>query len=204
MNSETTPMDGRVLRGERNTKAIVDALLALYRRGSFSPTIKEVAEEAGVTARSIYHRFPDMQSLAAELVRSNWKANEALYDPPTPEGGLAQRTAAFIEQRAMLYEEVAPLRRAALANMHLSSAIRRQQGRLATLARRQVARVFAPELASRPREDREELLHAVDLLTSWESWERLRRWQRLKVGEAREVLLRLEMARLAQSSTPRR
>jgi len=204
MNSETSPMDGRVLRGERNTKAIVDALLTLYRRGSFSPTIKEVAEEAGVTARSIYHRFPDMQSLAAELVRSNWKANEALYDPPTPEGGLAQRAAAFIDQRAMLYEEVAPLRRAALANMHLSSAIRRQQGRLATLARRQVARVFAAELAALPRDGREELLHVLDLLTSWESWERLRRWQRLKVGEAREVLLRLLLARLSQAAAPRR
>ena len=204
MNSETSPMDGRVLRGERNTKAIVDALLTLYRRGSFSPTIKEVAEEEGVTARSIYHRFPDMQSLAAELVRSNWKANEALYDPPTPEGGLAQRAAAFIDQRAMLYEEVAPLRRAALANMHLSSAIRRQQGRLATLARRQVARVFAAELAALPRDGREELLHVLDLLTSWESWERLRRWQRLKVGEAREVLLRLLLARLSQAAAPRR
>ena len=40
--------DGRVLRGERNRQAIVDALLALYEEGVLRPSANEVAERAGV------------------------------------------------------------------------------------------------------------------------------------------------------------
>jgi TetR/AcrR family transcriptional regulator, regulator of autoinduction and epiphytic fitness len=57
--------DGRLARGERARGAIVDALLALIDRGDLRPSAARVAERAGVSLRSVFQHFSDVESLFA-------------------------------------------------------------------------------------------------------------------------------------------
>jgi TetR/AcrR family transcriptional regulator of autoinduction and epiphytic fitness len=55
--------DGRVLRGERNREAIVEALLELYQEGDPQPPARAIAERAGVSLRTVFQHFNDMDTL---------------------------------------------------------------------------------------------------------------------------------------------
>ena len=171
--------DGRVLRGAKNREAIIDALLALYRAGVLRPTAQQVAKQAGVAPRSVYHHFADMESLVAEVAANQGRVYGHLMDAPDIDGGLEERVTALVARRAELFEAVAPVRRAALLEAHRSPTVRRNLGVLARRLRAQLETLFAPPA---------ELLDALDLLTSWEAWDRLRTHQGLSVAAARRVL----------------
>lgn len=186
--AQATTNDGRVLRGERNRNAIVDALLALYRAGTLAPTAQQVAERAGVAPRSVYHHFVDMEDLVAEVSARQLRAYGHLMEAPDVTGPLAARVDALVARRAELFEAVAPVRRAALLSAHRSPTIRRNLTGLARRLRRQVETLFGPELRARSGATRAALLETADLLTSWEAWERLRTGQGLDPRRARRVL----------------
>ena len=196
MKAEPT-VDGRVLRAQRNRERMVDALLRLYERGVPLPSLRDVAEEAGLTTRSIYHHFEDMESLAREVGRRQNERFAHLYEPPPVMGTIEQRARALMAQRAELFEAVASVRRTALLLMHRSPTIARQQRRIAAMLREQVERAFAPELAAC---DGDVMLESLDLLTSWEAWDRLRTWQKLSVAAARETLVEVLLDRLGVGS----
>ena len=100
-----------------------------------------------------------------------------------PSGTLDARVQGLIAQRAELFELVAPVRRAALANMHRSARMRKSQASMASRLRRQVATTFDTELSQLDDDLRAETLEILDLYLSWDTWERLRRWQRLSGGQ---------------------
>ncbi len=180
--------DGRVLRGQRNREAIVDALLGLYRAGILSPTTQQIAERAGVAPRSVYHHFADMEDLVGEVSARQLRALRPFIDAPAPSGSLEARVEALVAQRSELFETVAPVRRAALLYAHQSPTIRRNLARLARQLRTQVETLFAIELRRLSSAARTSLLEGIDVITSWEAWERLRTQQRLDPTRARRVL----------------
>jgi TetR/AcrR family transcriptional regulator of autoinduction and epiphytic fitness len=180
-------IDGRVLRGARNREAIVDALLTLYGAGELRPTAQRVAEVAGVAARSVYHHFADMEGLIAEVSQHQLRDHGHLMEALEVDGPLDTRVRALVTRRGELFDAVAPVRRAALLQAHRSPTVRRNLASLARRLRQQLETLFAPELDALPRV-RGELVDALDLLTSWEAWERLRVQQRLDAGHARNVL----------------
>jgi AcrR family transcriptional regulator len=180
--------DGRVLRGARNREAIVDALLTLYRGGELSPTTQQVAVAAGVAPRSVYHHFADMEGLIAEVSERQLRDHGHLMEAPPTDGALDVRIRAVVTRRAELFEAVSAVRRAALLQAYRSPTIRRNLASLARRLRRQLETLFAPELQTRSAGARASLLDTLDLLTSWEAWDRLRVQQRLDADRARRVL----------------
>lgn len=189
--------DGRVLRGARNREAIIEALLALYRAGELRPTALQVAEQAGVAPRSVFHHFADMEELVAELSARQFREHGHLMDAPDPQGSLAERIDALVAQRGALFEAVAPVRRAALLEAPRSPTVRRNLAGLARRLRAQLERTFASELRSAGD------LDALDLLTSWEAWDRLRTNQRLSATRARRVLATTAFAVLRDAEEAR-
>jgi AcrR family transcriptional regulator len=179
-----------VLRGERNRRAVVEAMLALIEAGDPQPTAKRVAERAGVALRSVFHHFDDVESVLAAAARLQAQRHWHLVQPVAPELPLDERVAQVVAQRSTLFERIAPARRAALLVEHESPVIRTwlEEGR-ATL-RRQLVATFAPELAGEGRD----LLAALEVSASWTAWESLRRRQGLSVNAARRVLTRLLIA----------
>lgn len=184
------PIDGRIARGERTRQAVVDALLSLYAEDNLTPTIDDIAGRVGMTSRTIYHHFEDHDAIAEALQEHQRQQLVHLMKFETS-GTRAERIDSLVAQRAELFETVAPVRRAALANMHTSPRIRKGQGNLAAGLRRQLSRTFEPELAALDRSTKAETIELLDLHTSWDTWERLRRWQRLSVPRSRKLVTRL-------------
>jgi AcrR family transcriptional regulator len=176
--------DGRVVRGERNREAIVDALLALYDDGVVRPSVADVAERAGVSTRSVHNHFADMEALRAEVADRQWARYEHLSEPPPRDLSLEDRIEMLVERRGALYEAITPVRRAALLSVHDSPTIARRLARLGRILRAQLATLFEPEL----RTAEESALDAIDLCTSWDAWERLRTQQRLSIRGTKRVV----------------
>jgi TetR/AcrR family transcriptional regulator of autoinduction and epiphytic fitness len=182
--------DGRFARGQRTRQAVVDALLSLYAEHNLTPTIDDIAARVGMTSRTIYHHFEDHDAIA-EALTEHQREQLAHLTELELSGTLTERIDGLVGHRAELFEMVAPVRRAALANMHASPRIRKGQGNMAARLRRQLTHTFEPELSTLDRGTKAETLELLDLHTSWETWERLRRWQRLSVRSSRSIVARL-------------
>ena len=166
--------DGRVRRGARNREAIVDALLACYESGQLRPSVNEVASRAGVSVRSVHNHFADVEALRAEVAQRQWARHASLIGPATT-------IEALVDQRVAFYEAVTPVRRAALLSVHSSPTIARNLARLDRVLRRQLDETLAGF-------DRE-TLDALELVTSWDAWNRLRTAQGCSVARARAVVV---------------
>jgi len=178
-----TATDGRALRRLRNEDAAVDAILDLLNEGVIQPTAQEVSDRSGVSMRSIFRLFQDMEALhAAAIERQLSRIGPLLADVPTT-GPLTERIAALADDRARFFEAVAPVRRLAVRRSAQSPTLRSGLARADRHFRSQVATVFAAELAAA----HDDLLDALDAATSWEAWDRLRRAQDLSVAAARRV-----------------
>lgn len=171
-----TTVDGRVTRGERNRQAIIDALLACYETGTLRPSVPEVAARAGVSVRSVHNHFVDVQALHAEVSRRQVERYAPLIGPATT-------VEEFVDQRAAVYEAITPVRRAALTAVHDSPAIAESLARADRGLRRHAALTF-PDLAP-------ESLDALELVSSWDAWNRLRTAQGCSPERARRVLIDL-------------
>jgi AcrR family transcriptional regulator len=182
-------VDGRVRRGERNRAAIVDALLTLLGAGDTKPSARAIAEEAGVSVRSVFQHFDDLESLYATVVERQAERLRRFDMPIDRSAALDERVDAFVAQRARLYEHITPVRRATLRVAHESPALQQGLKQIGTRHAREVADVFAPELAG--ARDATVLRAALVVATSWETWDRLRREQRCSTDTARRVVEQL-------------
>jgi AcrR family transcriptional regulator len=189
--------DGRVRRGERNRAAIVDALLALVQEGQRKPPATDIAARAGVSVRSVFQHFEDLETLYAALVARQMerlRAYDVTFDAGEP---FATRLNAFVDQRVRLYEAITPVRQAALLVAHESETLRAALAHTAQRHGREVAAVFAPELAAAAEPG--ELRAAVTVATSWEAWHRLRDDQRCSAAVARRVVTTIVTALVANA-----
>src|SRR5215468_7179982 len=98
------PVDGRRARAERNRDAVVDAILELLRAGVVRPSMNEIAEASGVSVRSVFRHFDDVESLWLAAIKRNWEVVGPLFQLDVPEGELDVRLKALLEQRARLFE----------------------------------------------------------------------------------------------------
>ncbi len=184
-------VDGRVARGNRTREAVIETLLALYAEGNLTPTIEDIAERIGKTARSIYHHFKDKEALAVAMGAYQLEQHRELYVARPVTGSRAERVDGIVDHRATLFETIAPARRSALIRMHVSPEIQSQQTALAAHLRKQLSHTFEPELSTLDRSQRNDVLDLLDLHTSWETWERLRTWQGLSAKRSRKLVTKL-------------
>src|SRR3954470_5214868 len=166
--------DGRTARGQRTREAVVDALLALLESGDLRPTGPRIAERAGVSLRSVFQHFPDMEALYAEASTRMWLRVSRLVTPIDLSLPLPERLAAFVEQRARVLEFLTPVRRAAALQEPFSAELQGARDRAHALARREVVRVFRAELDQLSPAVRAEVLDAMDVAASWVTWDALR------------------------------
>jgi AcrR family transcriptional regulator len=193
--------DGRTRRRLRNREAVVDAILDLLGEGHAQPTSAQVSERSGVSLRSIFRLFDDMESLHRAAIARQAERVSALMTPLPSTGPVAERVAALADSRAVVLEAMTPVRRLAVRLAPTSPPLAAELARAAGAFRAQVAEVFATEVAAPGGGTG--LLDALDVATSWEAWERLRVAQGLAVDEARAVVSRLVGALLGAAPPPR-
>jgi AcrR family transcriptional regulator len=185
MTVTTEEVDGRRLRREQNREAVLDALVALFREGTFQPSANVIAERAGLSPRSLFRYFDDIDDLNHAAIDRQLAAARPLLaigvDAAAPTATKVER---LVEARLRLFDTIAPAARAArvCAPSHAVVAAQLREGR--SFLRHQVARLFEPELAG----ERAVLLPAVDALCSFETYELLRTDQRLSRPRAAATL----------------
>ncbi|MBY0274826.1 TetR/AcrR family transcriptional regulator [Candidatus Binatia bacterium] len=161
--------DGRVLRGERSREAIVAALMELVGSGVLQPTVQQVAERAGVGVRSVFRHFSEMETLYRAMDARLEAEARPLLDGAARTGTLAERVAALTRQRASFFERIAAYKRSGNLVRWRSPFLQDRHLNMQRLLRVDVRRWF-PELDDAPAP----VLEALDLVTSFEAWERLR------------------------------
>ena len=190
-----TVVDGRSLRRMRNKDAAADAILDLLLEGAGAPTAQQVAERSGVSLRSIFRLFEDVEGLhAAAIQRQAGRIGALLTDVPT-DGPLDSRITAFVDGRARVWEAIAPVRRHAIRLAATSPVIAGELARTRRFFRKQLRVLFAAEVA-----DDDELLDAVEAAASWESWDLLRNGHGLSRPGAVRVVTRTLRALLDKES----
>src|SRR3954447_6913022 len=166
-------VDGRRLRSDRSRAAVVDALLTLYEQGNATPGAAEIARRAGVSERSVFRHFEDLDSLAEATIEREIERVGNLFDAPATDGALDDRVCALVDQRLDLYAATGAIARAATLLATRSAVVAGAMRWRRDLLRHQVANMFEQELGKLPRRDRDETVDAIDLLCSIEGIELL-------------------------------
>lgn len=156
-------------RGEETRRVLVEAFVALVDAGVTVPTMRQVAERAGLSRRIVYHHFRGTRGLLVAAVSlQSGRHRGTLFDVP-PRGAPDLRIRALCRQRRLYFEALAPVVRAAEVRPDTAAAL---QGLFAgdrSRMRRQLAATFAPELTARGPEA-DDLLDALEQSLGWESW----------------------------------
>jgi AcrR family transcriptional regulator len=183
--TDLATLDGRVRRGERSRQAIVAALVELVGRGVLRPTAQQVADRAGVGIRSVFRHFSEMESLYAAMdARLEGDAVDILRGGERG-GGLAQRSAGLVRQRAALFERIAPYKRSANLLRWRSRFLQGRHRRLQEGLREDLF-AWLPELKGAPAD----LVEALGLALGFEAWDVLRSDRGLSATRATAVLER--------------
>lgn len=188
--------DGRVRRGARNRERIVDAVIELIRSGNPRPSADEIAVASGTGARTVFRQFSDMEGLFAEVQSRLQQEILPLIDTRPIDGSVQERASTLVARRARAFEHMAPFRLSGMAHRRDSAVIRKGDRALDAWNRRQLQDTFAKELRSASAD----LVEALDAVTSFETWDRLRHAQRLSRARACEVMTRGVLALLAASA----
>jgi TetR/AcrR family transcriptional regulator, regulator of autoinduction and epiphytic fitness len=197
MSSE--PADGRAARSLRSRRAIVDAMRALHAEGDLCPTAPRVAERAGVSLRTVWQQFADMEALLVEANRRDDEILRSLIEHIGPDQPLAARVRLFTGQRAQILERMSPSWRAARIYGPFSAELAHNKSRTLAMAKVDLETIFAPELTKLAGEKREQLLDGLHAISIWSFWESLRTELNLDPERAGELLCATFTALLAEA-----
>lgn len=185
---EEAPIDGRTARAQRTRQAIVEACVSLINSGDVRPTAPRIAEAAGVSVRSVFQHFDDLETLFTMVAERAVAEVVDLLKPISPDLPFAERLELLVAQRARLHEAITPIRRAAAVHAPVSPAIRGRVQMGHEFFRAEVDQVFAPELDPLSPQRRERVLDMVDMAATWAAWDVLRTLDGRSVEEASSVM----------------
>jgi len=184
---EIDKINGRRARGLRTRDAIVSALLDLVAAGDAAPTAQRIADRAGVSVRSVYQHFADVEGLYADAAQRTyqWVRETAKdIDAALP---LAKRVDLFVDNRTTTLESLLPFHRAVRLMEPDSDRISAARLEMEAWEKERVAKVFAPELRAKAAASRSAAIAGIDVLASAEAWDRMRRHGQ-STRAARQVL----------------
>jgi TetR/AcrR family transcriptional regulator of autoinduction and epiphytic fitness len=175
-------------RARRTRDAVVDALIALLQDGVVEPTAAEVAERAEVSPRSVFVHFATLDDLHQAAAERAAALVLGLLEPIDLDAPLAERVEQLVRQRALVAEQIGPLRRAASRRAASSPPLAAAQADARAASVAQLDRVL-PELRSLPAATRRRRRAAVDAALSGETWDLLRGGHDLTVDQARRTVV---------------
>ena len=183
-------VDGRTARRDRNSEAVLDAVRALFVEGNYRPTAEAVATRSGVSLRSVYRYFEDIDALVrAAIARSVVLAEPSFLLPHLGEGPLDERIVRLVDHRLALYGTLGPAVRVAVlrapAAPLVADLLQRRRAQLTD----QVEQQFAVELRLLRGARGRAVLGCVDALLQFETLEHFIERGGLSVVRTRRVLV---------------
>lgn len=180
--------DGRRARGQRNRDAVIDAILILLDQGNASPTAREIADTAGVSLRSVFRHFADLDSLFGAAIQRQARRTAHLYEPPSDAGDTEQRIASLVVQRRKLYETISEVRRSWILRYSDVPSVSHILDEIYVGLHQQVVDLFRDDLAHLKPAQRRDVLDAIDVASSFDAWAHLRSHRGLSVPRASGVV----------------
>ncbi|HEU5084181.1 MAG TPA: TetR/AcrR family transcriptional regulator [Acidimicrobiales bacterium] len=174
-NDTERRVDGRTARRDRNRLAVLDAVLELFSEGNLDPGVHEVADRSGVSLRSVYRYFEDLDELVTAAIDRHLDRTRPLFEiEDLGVGPFHDRVHRFIERRLRLFENIRVIYRASRVRAATDPGI--QSGIAAThqWLTDQTHRMFEPELEGLDEPAATDTRRTVDLLTQFDSLEHLR------------------------------
>lgn len=172
--SPAVKVDGRRLRSERTRQLIIEAYMALVRENGQVPTAQQIAERAGYSVRSVFERFPDLQALRLAVTdhaiaegRNDGTLRDVDGDRPT-------RIRSHVQSRAQGCEKWLPLWRVLSTQHDGSEELHKRVRMIRELVRMRLELMFQQELSTVPDPQRRNTLVAIEAITDFESWGRMR------------------------------
>ncbi len=187
---EAEESDGRRMRSSRSRETIIRAMIALIRDGDMAPSAARVAETAGVSLRTVFRHFEEMDSLNREMSAIIEAEVRPLLAKPLEARDWRGRLDELITRRTDIYERILPLKVAGSIRRFRSKFLMEDYQRFITLEREGLRNVLPQKIAG----DRM-LSAALEMATAFEAWRRLRQDQGLSAREAAAVM-RLVIERL--------
>ena len=182
-------VDGRRAWRERNRNAVVDALLDLYQDGVARPSAEDIAARSGVSRRSLFRYFDDLDELCRVAIERQYSRVQHLFPIDRfAEGSLDERLDALVAQRIRLFEAIAPVARIARSRASIQPILQEQLRRDSARLRAQLEEQIAPELGALPKTERVMTLAAADVLSSFEAFELMTARQGLSPKEAGKAM----------------
>ena len=185
--SDRKHRDGRRRRSERTRKALIEAYLDLLRENQKPPTAPEIAKRAGYSVRSLFERFSDLLTLS--LAAADYSFEQAMAQAALPilDADLHTRLKSQVETRAVICEQWLPLWRALLRYQSASEELATRIKRIRAAMVSRLELVYRPELSTLSEAEHTQLLVALDILTDFESWGRMREDHGLSIEAARDL-----------------
>lgn len=180
-------VDGRRLRSERTRHLIIEAYLDLLKLTPGTPTAARIAERAGYSVRSIFERFSDLDALGLAAVDYALAVGQAEAVARDVDGDRATRIRSHVETRAHASEKWLPLWRILIRTQDKITDLK---SRVALARHGNLERLklmYRLELSTLEAPVRAQLLVALVVLISFESWDLMRDHFGLSPEEAREV-----------------
>ncbi len=163
-------IDGRVARGERTRRAIVDAHTELVREGVLRPTAQLVADRAGVSIRTLWSNFSDVEALLQASTRRWLELDTSWWEPVDPALPLDERITRFCDRRAARVELMAPAARSAALGEPFSPALRDSRRQHVERLLSDLEHTFGPDLG--PRSGARSAIYAeLFVIASWPTWQ---------------------------------
>ena len=166
---------------------MVESLLDLITAGNVWPSAQEVADRAGVSLRSVFRYFDDLDALLEAAMDRQFDRCSHLFAAPQPAHTLQGRIDALVDSRLQMYEGLATITKA----VRTRAAVRPRAAEFASKGRthmRTVAETYLSQDLAAVGPDAPMVVEAVVMLLCFEGIEALSEAQGLSRAESYDVL----------------
>lgn len=154
---------------------VVDAFIDLVLQGDAPPTPSDIADRAGVSRATFFRYFSTLFELRADAAaRVAERFPELLSIPAIGAGSLGSRIQRFVDARVQLHETLHPLELLMRAHTARDPDIRDFVDATRQVLADQARQHFDPELRPHGPARRDDMVTAIAVLTSVESWQQFR------------------------------
>lgn len=155
-------------------------MLSLYASGNLDPSSDEIAERAGLSPRSLFRYFDDLDDLVRVAISRQYERLQPVtkLDLSTTDP-IAERIARLVAQRIRLFDRIGSVGIVSRVRAPFQPLIANELALSRSILRRQLEQLFALELAELSPTSAAGAIATIDVLTSYESLHLMRDDQQL-------------------------
>ena len=161
-------VDGRTARKNSNRDAVVEAALQLFQAGARDVKMEDLAEAAGVSVRSVYRYFANVDEVLEAAMMANLSLYGHLFEIDNlGQGPLPERIRNLVAARLNLITAAYPMITAVLRHVHADNAIGAQARWRLQHMYLQNAEMFRSEFSRMTAVESRQIAAAIDSLLSY-------------------------------------